>query len=111
MVWSRRKESTWDGLLGLVRSVALEGAPRRITANAVCPGWVETGLAQVVMRRIADKIGRDYAETRLRLLADVPLGEIIQPEEVAALVSYLVSPDARNVTGQAYNLCGGQVMH
>ena len=99
------------GLLGLVRSVALELAPRKITANAVCPGWVETDLAQTVMKRVADGLGRDYASTRDLLLRRVPLGEIIQPEEVAALVGYLVSTEARNVTGQAYNLCGGQVMH
>ncbi len=98
------------GLLGLVRSVALELAPRKITANAVCPGWVETDLARTVMQRVADRLGRGFADTRERLLRQVPLGEIIQPEEVAALVSYLVSTDARNVTGQAYNLCGGQVM-
>ncbi|MFZ0426756.1 MAG: SDR family NAD(P)-dependent oxidoreductase [Acidobacteriota bacterium] len=99
------------GLLGLVRSAALELAPRQITANAVCPGWVETDLARVVMQRVADRIDRDFAETRRRLLANVPLGEIIEPEEVAAMVAYLVSPEARNVTGQAYNLCGGQVMY
>lgn len=98
------------GLLGLVRSVALELAPRKITANAVCPGWVETELARTVMQRVADSLGRGFSETRDRLLRQVPLGEIIEPEEVAALVSYLVSNDARNVTGQALNLCGGQVM-
>lgn len=99
------------GLIGLVRTVALELAPRKITANAICPGWVETEMAHDVMQRIADLQQEPYAVTRSRLLQQVPLGEIIQPEEVASLVAYLVSDEARNVTGQAYNLCGGQVMH
>ncbi len=98
------------GLLGLVRSAALELASRRITVNAICPGWVETDLAQTVMRRVSVKLDRDYADTRDLLLRQVPLGEIIQPEEVAGLAAYLVSAEARNITGQAYNLCGGQVM-
>lgn len=99
------------GLIGLVRTVALELAPRKITANALCPGWVETEMAKSVMERLADGTGRSYEEFRGVALGSVPLNSMIEPEEVAALVRYLVSPEARNITGQAYNLCGGQVMH
>jgi ketoreductase len=99
------------GLIGLVRTVALELAPRKITANALCPGWVETEMAKSVMEGLAEKTGRSYEEFRGVALRQVPLNSMIEPEEVAALVRFLVSPEARNITGQAYNICGGQVMH
>ena len=56
-------------------------------------------------------IGSNYQEFRRRALADVPLGEILEPAEIADLIYFLTSDSARNITGQAYNICGGQVMH
>ncbi len=99
------------GLIGLVRTAALELAPRKITANALCPGWVETEMAKSVMERLAEESGRTYTEFREAALRHVPLNSMIEPEEVAGLVRFLVSEEARNITGQAYNICGGQVMH
>ena len=99
------------GLIGLTRATSLELASRKITANAICPGWVDTDLAELVMNRTAAKLGVSYEEFRRGALAKVPLGEMIRPEEIASLVHFLIGPDGGNITGQSYNLCGGQVMH
>ena len=60
---------------------------------------------------IAKSAGMTYDEIRRDALARVPLGQMIQPEEIASLVHLLVSPNGANITGQAYNITGGQVMH
>jgi ketoreductase len=99
------------GLIGFTKAASLELAPRGITVNAVCPGWVETDLAREVMVGIAKGAGMTYDEIRRDALARVPLGQMIQPEEIASLVHFLVSPNGANITGQAYNITGGQVMH
>ncbi len=99
------------GLIGFTRALALELAPRRITVNAICPGWVETDMALLGMESGAEAAGITYEEFRHGALEQVPLKEMIQPEEVGELVCFLSSNRARNITGQSYNLCGGQVMN
>jgi ketoreductase len=99
------------GLIGFARAAALELAPRGITVNTVCPGWVDTDLAREVMEGIAAGVGMTYDEVRRDALGRVPLGQMIQPEEIASLVHFLVSSAGANITGQAYNISGGQVMH
>jgi len=98
------------GVIGFTRALALELAPRSITVNALCPGWVDTEMAAEGMRQGADATGRTFEEFRARALGAVPIKRIIQPEEVAALVRFLSSPAAAAITGQAYNICGGQTM-
>jgi NAD(P)-dependent dehydrogenase (short-subunit alcohol dehydrogenase family) len=97
-------------VLGFTKALALELAPRRITCNAVCPGWVETDMAKAGMELLAAGTGTDYASARQAALSAVPLGRILQPEEVGELVAWLCSPAASGMTGQAISLCGGQVM-
>jgi NAD(P)-dependent dehydrogenase (short-subunit alcohol dehydrogenase family) len=98
------------GVIGFTRALALELAPRTITVNALCPGWVETEMAAQGMQQGADALGKTFEEFRQRALGAVPLKRIIQPEEVAELVRFLASPAASAITGQAYNICGGQTM-
>jgi ketoreductase len=98
------------GIIGFTRALALELAPRRITVNAVCPGWVETDMAAEGMSLGAEAMGISFEEFRARALGRVPIGRIIQPNEVAELVKFLASPYASAITGQAYNICGGQSM-
>jgi len=99
------------GVIGFTRAAALELAPRKITVNAICPGWVETDLAKIVMGRAAGNLGISYEEFRRNALNEVPLGEMIQPEEIASLIQYLTGPASNNITGQAYSLCGGPVSY
>ena len=98
------------GVIGFTRALALELAPRKITVNALCPGWVETDMAAQGMQQGADASGLTFETFRERALSAVPLKRIIQPEEVASVVAFLVSPAAAAITGQTYNICGGQTM-
>ena len=98
------------GVIGFTRALALELAPRRITVNALCPGWVDTEMAAQGMQQGADATGDTFEQFRERALGAVPLKRIIQPAEVAALVRFLASPAASAITGQTYNICGGQTM-
>jgi 3-hydroxybutyrate dehydrogenase len=98
------------GLIGLTRALALELAPRKITVNAVCPGWVDTDMGRHGIGNIA-RAAKVSPEEGFAIAARMaPLGEVLKPDEIAALVAYLVSDEARNMTGQAVVLDGGQVM-
>ena len=98
------------GVIGFTRALALELADQQITVNALCPGWVDTEMAAQGMRQGADAMGKTFEEFRDRALGAVPIKRIIQPEEVAELVKFLASPGASAITGQTYNICGGQTM-
>jgi NAD(P)-dependent dehydrogenase (short-subunit alcohol dehydrogenase family) len=97
-------------VIGFTRALALELAPRQITVNAICPGWVDTEMAEQGMRQGAAATGQTFEQFRASALGAVPIRRIIQPEEVAGLVAFLVSPSASAITGQTYNICGGQTM-
>jgi NAD(P)-dependent dehydrogenase (short-subunit alcohol dehydrogenase family) len=71
---------------------------------------VDTDMAVEGMTLGASAMGITYEEFRRRALKAVPIKRIIQPEEVAGLVRFLASPAAAAITGQTYNICGGQVM-
>jgi NAD(P)-dependent dehydrogenase (short-subunit alcohol dehydrogenase family) len=97
-------------IIGFTRALSLEVVKRGITVNAICPGWVETEMAVQGMRNGAAALGVTYEEFRAQALRAVPIERIIQPEEVATLVKFLASPQAAAITGQTYNICGGQTM-
>jgi len=88
--------ATKAALIGFTRSLALEGAQFHITANAVLPGLVGDGSYY----RLPD-------EVRARMEARVPLGYAGEPRDVAALVAFLASPEARYITGAAIPIAGG----
>ena len=98
------------GVIGFTKALALELAPRRITVNAVCPGWVETDMARAGFAGIAKATGSSIDAARRSALAEVPLGRILEPDEIGATVAFLCSPAAGGMTGQAISHCGGQVM-
>ncbi|MCK5945244.1 MAG: SDR family oxidoreductase, partial [Planctomycetes bacterium] len=98
------------GVIGLTKALALELAPREITVNAICPGWVDTDMATDGLQLMADGMGVELEEARRQAMAMVPLGRILQPEEIGGLVVYLSSHAARGMTGQTISHCGGQVM-
>src|SRR5438093_1464324 len=73
-------------VIGFTRALALELVKRRITVNAICPGWVETDMAAQGMQNGANAMGITLEEFRAGALGAVPIGRIIQPNEVANLV-------------------------
>jgi len=95
-------------VLGLVKCFAKELASRRITVNAVCPGWVDTAMARADLARSASEAGTSVEEERARALAGIPLGRFVTADEVAALVEFLVSADAGAITGEAYDISCGE---
>ncbi|MHC4077844.1 MAG: SDR family NAD(P)-dependent oxidoreductase [Planctomycetota bacterium] len=98
------------GVIGFTKALALEVAGRQITANAICPGWVETDMAREGMENMATAMGVSYEEARKQALSDVPMGRIIEPDEVGELVVYMAGRHASAMTGQAISLCGGSTM-
>lgn len=98
------------GVLGLCRALALEWAPRGITVNAVCPGWVETAMALADIGRAAEQAGEPPAAVRARAEAGIPLGRFVTADEVAGLIAWLTSADAGMITGQAHGISGGEVI-
>jgi NAD(P)-dependent dehydrogenase (short-subunit alcohol dehydrogenase family) len=98
------------GLIGLTRALALELAPRRVTVNAICPGWVDTDMARGSIERGARVDGVSVEEFRRRAAAQVPLGRFIEAPEVGRLAVFLASDAGAGFTGQAINLDGGAAM-
>jgi NAD(P)-dependent dehydrogenase (short-subunit alcohol dehydrogenase family) len=96
------------GLVGFTRSLALEGARKGVTANAICPSWTETRMMDEAVEGLALKTGRTEAEARAALLRSNPLGRAALPEEVAEAVVFVARNGA--VTGQALHVDGGEVM-
>ena len=97
------------GLLGLMRSWAVEYAPQNILVNAICPGWVNTEMAQSGLQGIADGIGMTKNEFFNIAMQSVPLKKMSEPEEVAELVHYLVNQTS--ITGQTIDINAGSVMN
>jgi NAD(P)-dependent dehydrogenase (short-subunit alcohol dehydrogenase family) len=95
------------GLLGLVRSFAAELAADNIQVNAICPGWVDTDMAWSGLDGIAESTGGTREDAYRDAMRDVPLGRMGQPDDIAGTVAWLLSPDARGVTGQAIDQNGG----
>ncbi len=94
-------------LLGLVRSLAAELAPRRIQVNAICPGWVNTDMAWEGLDAFP---GMTRDEAFAEAMREVPLGRMSEPAEIAGTVAWLLSPDALGVTGQSVDHNNGAFM-
>jgi 3-oxoacyl-[acyl-carrier protein] reductase len=88
------------GIIGLTKSVARELASRNVTVNAVAPGYIATAMTAEMP-----------AEARSTLVESIPLGRVGTPEEVAAVIAFLLSDDAAYITGQVLNCDGGMWMH
>jgi NAD(P)-dependent dehydrogenase (short-subunit alcohol dehydrogenase family) len=102
--------SSKAAVLGFTRSVARETAPLGITVNAICPWHVDTDLVHEAMGRRARMFGKT-AEAYLReVVEESPQRRLIDAEEVAALTLFLLSREARGITGQSLNVCGGTMM-
>jgi 3-oxoacyl-[acyl-carrier protein] reductase len=87
------------GLIGFTKTLAREVAPRGIRANAIAPGFIDTEMTRVLEESVRDK-----------LVEQIPLARLGQPEDVARCVSFLVSEKASYITGQVISVNGGMLM-
>jgi ketoreductase len=95
------------GVVGFTKALGLELAKTGITVNAICPGYVETPMAQRVRETYANIWNVSEDDVLARFNTKIPMGRYGTPEEVAAMADYLASDDAAVVTAQAMNVCGG----
>lgn len=103
------------GVIGITQSLALELAPYNITVNAFCPGIIESemwGYNDRVWGEILSSDEKRYAKGELMAewVQGIPLKRAGQPQDVAGLVAFLASDDARYLTGQTINIDGGLIM-
>jgi NAD(P)-dependent dehydrogenase (short-subunit alcohol dehydrogenase family) len=101
IAYSSAYSASKHALLGLTRSLALELARNNITANALCPGWVETDMVQNAVANIVEKTGRTPDDARASILALSGQPRMIMPEEVAAVALRLAGPEGDGTSGQA----------
>lgn len=99
--------SSKHGVIGFTKALGLELAKSGITVNAVCPGYVETPMAERVRQGYAAAWNTTTDDIQQRFEAKIPLGRYTTPQEVAGLVAYLTTPSAAPITAQAINVCGG----
>jgi len=85
-----------SGLFGFTMSLALECANKGITVNCVAPGFIETAMVAAVPKDLLD-----------RVIAQIPVGRLGEPDEVARVVEFLADPESSYITGQAYSVNGG----
>ncbi|SDZ23476.1 ketoreductase [Amycolatopsis xylanica] len=95
------------GVVGFTKALGNELAPTGITVNAVCPGYVETPMAERVRQGYAAAYAITEEQVAEKFKAKIPLGRYSTPDEVAGLVGYLVTDAAAAITAQALNVCGG----
>ena len=98
------------GLIGLARAMAMELAPEEIQVNAICPGWVNTEMAREGIAGMAEGMGISYDEAYKVAMSAVPMGRMSEPAHIAGMVAWLVSEDARGVTGQGLDMNNGAWM-
>jgi 3-hydroxybutyrate dehydrogenase len=116
-IWSRTAEAGFAAYvaskhasLGLTKVLAKELAPRRISVNAVCPGWVKTDAAMLSLKRMSERTGRPEPELLSEITGAQQLPGLMVPEDMADIYLFLASDAARNITGQAFTVDRGEVI-
>jgi NAD(P)-dependent dehydrogenase (short-subunit alcohol dehydrogenase family) len=96
------------GVMGLVRSLALEVARGPVTVNAICPGFLDTDMTGRSIQVIAERTGRSPAEARAALEALSPQNRLYRPDEVTAAALFLCGPGSEGINGQSITIAGGE---
>ncbi len=99
------------GVLGLTRTLATELMKYNITANAICPGYVNTPMTDTSVANIVTLTGISETQARQSIENMNAQGRLIEPEEVSAVALLLAQDTAKGITGQAINVDGGSVMY
>jgi NAD(P)-dependent dehydrogenase (short-subunit alcohol dehydrogenase family) len=95
------------GVIGITQSLAMALAKYGVRVNAVAPGIVDTEMWVGIDREWSALEGKPAGTVKQARVANIPLGRIETPEDVAALYTFLASDEASYITGQTYNVCGG----
>ena len=88
------------GDLGMTKALAQEGAAKGITVNAICPGYIGTEMVRAVPEKVLNE----------RIIPQIPVGRLGEPEEIARCVVFLASDDAGFITGSTISANGGQYL-
>jgi 3-hydroxybutyrate dehydrogenase len=96
------------GVMGMVRSLALEVARGPVTVNAICPGFLDTDMTVESIRIISEKTGRSLEQARAALEALSPQNRLYRPDEVTSAALWLCGPGSDGVNGQAITISGGE---
>jgi NAD(P)-dependent dehydrogenase (short-subunit alcohol dehydrogenase family) len=97
-------------VISMTKLAALQLAKHDITVNSVCPGVTRTALSDANLQVRAQQEGVTIEEMERRRAAFVPLNRVNDPEDIAAMVVFLASAGARNITGQSFNVDGGLIL-
>ncbi len=100
--------TTNAALLNFTRGISKELAENNIRINAISPGLTDTERAKTLAEQNSQNLGISIEEYRAQSLKNIPLGKIVKPEEIAALVLFLVSDLASSITGSEFLVDGGQ---
>jgi NAD(P)-dependent dehydrogenase (short-subunit alcohol dehydrogenase family) len=101
---------TKHGIIGMMRSLSRELGESGITVNVVCPGWTETEMAMMNLRRMAELEGRDPQDLLREQLSGQSIKKMLQPDDVAGIYVFLASDHAASITGQAINVDHGEFL-
>ena len=107
MAYTAAYSASKHAALGLMRALAAEVAGSGVTANAICPTYVDSEMTDRTVARIAQTTGRAPEEARAVLAAQSPLGRLLEPDEVAAAAVYLASPEYGSIYGETLVMDGG----
>ena len=107
---SAEYSATKSGVIGITRSVAMELGPHGITVNAVCPGNTLTAMVHTVAGEVGATLGMTADEWLAMRADDTALERLAEPWEIAGVVAFLASDDARYLTGQSIEVDGGLIL-
>lgn len=96
-------------VVGFVRALAQETVNSGVTVNAVCPGYTDTDLVGAAIAHVTAKTGRTQDQAVADMLKDKPIDRLIAPDEVAAAMLFLCSPEASAITGTTLTVAGGEI--